>query len=41
VTVFKVASHWTDVLGTLCIIGAVLGMGLEDLLMDRLGWRFL
>jgi len=41
VTVFKVESHWTDILGTGCIIAAVLGMGLEDVLMDRIGWRFL
>jgi len=41
VTVFDVPSHWTDILGTGAIIAAVLGMGLEDYVMDRLGWRFL
>jgi len=41
VTVFDVPSHWTDILGTTAIISAVIGMGLEDYVMDRLGWRFL
>jgi len=41
VTVFDVPTHLTDLAGTLLVLSAVLGMGLEDYLMDRLGWRFL
>lgn len=41
VTVFHDPTHLSDVGGTALIVAAVLGMGLEDPLMDRLKWRFL
>ena len=41
VTVFDVATHWTDLAGTACVISAVVMMGLEDIIMERLDWRFL
>eukprot|EP00092_Neocalanus_flemingeri_P028118 GFUD01030538.1.p1 GENE.GFUD01030538.1~~GFUD01030538.1.p1 ORF type:complete len:411 (-),score=91.10 GFUD01030538.1:126-1358(-) len=41
VTVFDVPTHWTDLAGTICIIGAVIMMGVEDCLMEAVNWRFL
>merc|ERR1719318_1201453 len=41
VTVFDVPTHWSDLAGTMCVIGAVIGMGMEDYLMERINWRFL
>jgi len=41
VTVFDVPTHWTDLAGTMCVISAVIGMGVEDCLMERINWRFL
>jgi len=41
VTVFNVPTHWSDLAGTICVISAVIAMGLEDYLMEKLNWRFL
>ena len=41
VTVFDVPTHWSDLAGTMCVISAVIGMGMEDYLMERINWRFL
>jgi len=41
VTLFEVPTHWSDVVGTICIISAVIAMGVEDYLMEKLNWRFL
>jgi len=40
-TVFDCPPHWTDLIGTLMVITAVLGMGLEDVLTQATGWRYL
>merc|ERR1712168_185747 len=36
VTVFDVPTHWTDLSGTLCVIAAVVMMGVEDCVMDKM-----
>merc|ERR1712086_40048 len=41
VTVFDVPTHWSDLAGTMCVIAAVIGMGVEDCLMEKIPWRFL
>jgi drug/metabolite transporter (DMT)-like permease len=41
VTVFDVPTHWSDLAGTMCVIAAVIGMGVEDCLMETINWRFL
>jgi len=41
VTVYDVPTHWSDLAGTMCVISAVIAMGLEDYLMEKLNWRFL
>ena len=41
VTVFDVPTHWTDLAGTMCVIAAVIGMGVEDCIMAQVPWRFL
>jgi len=41
VTVFDVPTLWTDLAGTMCVIAAVIGMGVEDCLMEQINWRFL
>jgi len=41
VTVYDVPTHWSDLAGTMCVISAVIAMGLEDYLVERLNWRFL
>jgi len=41
VTVFDIPTHWTDLIGTSCVVSAVLAMGFEDCIMDRVNWRWL
>merc|ERR1712079_829319 len=41
VTVFDVPTHWSDLAGTMCVIAAVIGMGVEDCWMQKFNWRFL
>merc|ERR1712115_287638 len=41
ITVFNVPTHWLDLAGTMCVISAVIAMGMEDYLMERFNWRFL
>ena len=41
VTVFDVPTHWSDLVGTICVLSAVIAMGVEDCLMQRFNWRFL
>jgi len=41
ITVFDVPTHWLDLAGTMCVILAVIAMGMEDYLMERFNWRFL
>ena len=41
VTVFDVPTHWSDLAGTMCVISAVVGMGVEDCIMEKIEWRFL
>merc|ERR1711994_911854 len=41
VTVFDVPTHWSDLMGTICVISAVIAMGVEDCLMQKFNWRFL
>ena len=41
VTLFEVPTHWSDVVGTICIISAVTAMGVEDYLIEKFNWRFL
>merc|ERR1711972_457692 len=35
VTVFDVPTHWTDLMGTVCVISAVIAMSFEDYLMEK------
>jgi len=41
ITVFKCPTHWTDLGGTCLVMAAVLGMGLEDVVMEATGSRYL
>ena len=41
VTVFDIPTHWTDLAGTLCVVSAVIAMGFEDCIMDKMNWRWL
>ena len=41
VTVFDIPTHWTDLVGTLCVVSAVIAMGFEDCIMDKVNWRWL
>ena len=41
VTVFDVPTHWTDLIGTVCVISAVIAMGFEDCVMERMNWRWM
>jgi len=41
VTVYDVPTHWSDLAGTMCVISAVIAMGVEDYLVKKLNWRFL
>ena len=41
VTVFDIPTHWTDLIGTSCVVSAVLAMSFEDCIMDRVNWRWL
>merc|ERR1719219_270391 len=41
VNVYDVPTHWSDLAGTMCVISAVIAIGLEDYLMEKLNWRFL
>ena len=34
-------AHWTDLLGAMCILAAVAGMGFESKVMEKLRCRFL
>ena len=40
-TVFGTSPHWSDLAGTVLVMGAVLAMGMEDYLMQAVGWRWL
>ena len=37
----SVQAHWTDLLGAMCILAAVTGMGFESKVMEKLHRRFL
>ena len=39
VTVFDVPTHWTDLAGTMCVIAAVIGMGVEDCVMAQINFN--
>ena len=41
VTVFDIPTHWSDLVGTLCVVSAVLAMGFEDCIMERVKWRWM
>ena len=41
VTVFDVPTHWTDLIGTVSVISAVIAMGFEDCVMERVNWRWM
>ena len=41
VTVFDVPTHWTDLMGTVCVISAVIAMGFEDCIMEKVNWRWM
>ena len=41
VTVFDVPTHWTDLMGTVCVISAVIAMSFEDYVMERVSWRWM
>jgi len=41
VTVFNVPTHWTDLMGTACVISAVIAMGFEDCVMEKVNWRWM
>ena len=41
VTVFDIPTHWTDLVGTMCVVSAVIAMGFEDCIMDKVNWRWL
>jgi len=40
-TVFDCPPHWTDLIGTMMVMTAVLGMGLEDVITQATQWRYL
>lgn len=41
VTVFDIPTHWTDLGGTICVMGAVLSMSFEDCIMEKLQWKWM
>ena len=41
VTVFDIPTHWTDLIGTSLVVGAVISMGFEDCVMDRVNWKWI
>jgi len=41
ITVFDCPTHWTDLGGTLLVMTAVLGMGMEEKIMEALTFRYL
>lgn len=41
ITVFDCPTHWTDLGGTLLVMGAVLGMGMEEKIMQAMPFRYL
>jgi len=41
VSVFHDPAHWTDLLGAMCILAAVTGMGFESKVMEKFRCRFL
>ena len=41
VALFEEPTHWTDLVGTLCVISSVIATVAEDYLMEKFNWRFL
>jgi len=41
VTVFDIPTHWTDLAGTICVMGAVLSMSFEDCIMEKIQWKWM
>jgi len=41
ITVFDCPTHWTDLGGTLLVMAAVLGMGMEERIMEAMPFRYL
>ena len=38
---YPLQAHWTDLLGAMCILAAVTGMGFESKVLEKLQCRFL
>ena len=41
VTVFDIPTHWTDLIGTSLVVGAVISMGFEDCVMSKINWKWI
>jgi len=41
VTVFDIPTHWTDLIGTSLVVGAVISMGFEDCVMGKVNWKWI
>ena len=41
VALFEEPTHWTDLVGTICVISSVIATIVEDYLKDKFNWRFL